>query len=339
MTEYNNNGSTRYFAYDYEGRMTGVSGAYSASYTYNGLDTRVSKTENSVSNTYSRDGVGVTSPVLNDGDAAYTPGVSERRSSTTTFMHSGLKNAEAQTGTGQTIGQSRTYDAFGNATASSGTWKGPFGYAGEFGYQEDATGLKLLGHRYYDPSLGRFLTRDPIQDGRNWYAYCENNPVASIDPGGLFRYQLLREFIENGARIFKPVRDVTKRAARRARAKGKIILVSGENAGREAGEIDNSISGGTSYHHDPHETHADGTPVVNPRSHWQNDKVPGHTFYAGVFFLIAVLTLDPIGIGQGAAEYCDENDEGWRDHVERWYSGRGGFADENIFSDDFLSGA
>lgn len=47
------------------------------------------------------------------------------------------------------------------------------------------SGLKLLGHRYYDSSTGRFLTRDPIKDGRNWYSYCENSPVASIDPLGL----------------------------------------------------------------------------------------------------------------------------------------------------------
>ena len=55
---------------------------------------------------------------------------------------------------------SRQYDAFGNVASSTGTWTGPFGYAGGFGYQEDATGLKLLGHRYYDSSTGRFLTRD-----------------------------------------------------------------------------------------------------------------------------------------------------------------------------------
>jgi hypothetical protein len=45
--------------------------------------------------------------------------------------------------------------------------------------------LQLLGHRYYDPSTGRFLTRDPIKDGRNWYGYCENNPVTRTDANGL----------------------------------------------------------------------------------------------------------------------------------------------------------
>ncbi|MDX2064802.1 MAG: RHS repeat-associated core domain-containing protein [Fimbriimonadaceae bacterium] len=71
--------------------------------------------------------------------------------------------------------------------AASGTWTGPFGCAGNWGYQEDGdSGLQLLGHRYYDPSTGRFLTRDPIKDGRNWYTYCENNPLTAVDPLGLW---------------------------------------------------------------------------------------------------------------------------------------------------------
>jgi RHS repeat-associated protein len=83
------------------------------------------------------------------------------------------------------LSATRTYDAFGNATASSGTWRGPFGYGGGYGYQEDGTGLRLLGHRFYDPGIGRFLTRDPVKDGRNWYVYCANDPVNGADPTGL----------------------------------------------------------------------------------------------------------------------------------------------------------
>jgi RHS repeat-associated protein len=87
----------------------------------------------------------------------------------------------------QNVTDTFTYDAFGVQTARTGSTVRPFGYAGRHGYQEDGdTGLKLLGHRYYDPTIGRFLTRDPIQDGRNWYAYCDNNPLNSVDPTGLF---------------------------------------------------------------------------------------------------------------------------------------------------------
>jgi RHS repeat-associated protein len=38
-----------------------------------------------------------------------------------------------------------------------------------------------LGYRYYDASTGRFLSRDPIRDGYNWYVYCENDPVNAVD--------------------------------------------------------------------------------------------------------------------------------------------------------------
>ena len=72
--------------------------------------------------------------------------------------------------------------------ASTGTWKGPSGYGGAFGYQEDSNGLHLLGHRYYDSTTGRFLTRDPIRDGQNWYSYCENDPVSRTDSTGLTWY-------------------------------------------------------------------------------------------------------------------------------------------------------
>lgn len=185
-TSINENGSIRTFSYDFENRVTSITGAYTASYSYNGAGTRVSKTEAGVTNAFKRDGAGVTAPVLADSYASYTPGVSERRGSVTKYMHSGIKSADVQTNASQTIDSSRKYDAFGAVLSSTNTWSGPFGNAGKFGYQEDPTGYQLLGHRYYDPSTGRFLTRDPIQDGRNWYVYCNNAPLVSYDANGLW---------------------------------------------------------------------------------------------------------------------------------------------------------
>jgi RHS repeat-associated protein len=85
---------------------------------------------------------------------------------------------------------SATYrtDEWGVATASSGSSTQPYRYTGE---PRDATGLSYLRARYYDPDLGRFLSRDtwagslarPISLNR--YAYAGDNPVTHADPSGL----------------------------------------------------------------------------------------------------------------------------------------------------------
>ncbi|GIV03361.1 MAG: hypothetical protein KatS3mg015_2191 [Fimbriimonadales bacterium] len=125
-------------------------------------------------------------PVVADSQAVYTPGISERRGSASRFYHGDIKNFVEQADSSGQIVSSQQYDAFGNPVSSTGTWSGPFAYGGRFGYQSDSdTSLSLLGHRYYDPTTGRFLSRDPIGDGRNWYVYAGSEPIAKADPLGL----------------------------------------------------------------------------------------------------------------------------------------------------------
>ena len=42
-------------------------------------------------------------------------------------------------------------------------------------------------HRFYDPSIGRYITADPIglAGGMNLYAYVGGNPINAVDPRGL----------------------------------------------------------------------------------------------------------------------------------------------------------
>lgn len=44
--------------------------------------------------------------------------------------------------------------------------------------------------RMYNPTIGKFLQTDPVgyADGLNWYAYCGNNPITSVDPMGLWDF-------------------------------------------------------------------------------------------------------------------------------------------------------
>ena len=78
------------------------------------------------------------------------------------------------------------YDAFGNEQTEVAADTNPFRYSGE--YFDAESGNIYLRNRYYDASTGRFISEDPIQDGTNWYVYCNGNPIMFIDPRGLKPY-------------------------------------------------------------------------------------------------------------------------------------------------------
>ncbi|MCP3888579.1 MAG: RHS repeat-associated core domain-containing protein [Desulfobulbaceae bacterium] len=54
-------------------------------------------------------------------------------------------------------------------------------------YFDTESGLHYNYHRYYDLSIGRYITPDPIglAGGMNLYLYVSNNPVNLVDPLGL----------------------------------------------------------------------------------------------------------------------------------------------------------
>jgi RHS repeat-associated protein len=84
------------------------------------------------------------------------------------------------------------YDVFGALRASTGTGSTEYRFTGQ---QADApTGFQYLRARYYDPSTGRFLSKDPFRGllekpgSQHRYAYTRNDPVNWVDPTDLRDY-------------------------------------------------------------------------------------------------------------------------------------------------------
>jgi RHS repeat-associated protein len=90
-------------------------------------------------------------------------------------------------GNGQII-KELVYDSFGYLYNESNLpFTIPFGFAG--GLHDRDTGLIRFGLRDYDPTIGRWTVKDPIDfagGDTNLFGYVGNNPVKFIDPWGLF---------------------------------------------------------------------------------------------------------------------------------------------------------
>jgi RHS repeat-associated protein len=83
------------------------------------------------------------------------------------------------------------YDPYGSTLAASGAQKDEFALRFSTKYLDDM-GLYYYGYRYYSPTLGRWLSRDPMEEpgGENLYAFVLNSPIDKIDPDGLAFYAI-----------------------------------------------------------------------------------------------------------------------------------------------------
>lgn len=77
------------------------------------------------------------------------------------------------------------YDAWGNSSALTGSWKTDFGFTGHYFHQP--SGMNLAMYRAYSPQEGRWISRDPIGESSDpdLYAYAQGSPVVNVDPYGL----------------------------------------------------------------------------------------------------------------------------------------------------------
>jgi RHS repeat-associated protein len=80
------------------------------------------------------------------------------------------------------------FKAFGEMLQGGSGTVNPYGYIGALGYFIDALIRLYARAREVDPTLGRWLSRDLIEEQlapENPYGYARNNPVTYTDPSGL----------------------------------------------------------------------------------------------------------------------------------------------------------
>jgi len=197
-------------AFDAENRLTGYGTLMTAGYRADGQ--RAWKQTASGKTYYFYDG----NKLLYETNATGTttaqntwglPGLLARATTTRTLLYAwdaqGNVSQQLDASTGSIVA-SYMFDAYGTRGATStdptATTEPYSGFGGSQGYYSDwETGLQLLGHRYYDPSAGRFLTRDPIgyAGGINLYEYCSNGPLTGHDATGYLDLSCLAHSVES----------------------------------------------------------------------------------------------------------------------------------------------
>ncbi|WP_170863295.1 polymorphic toxin-type HINT domain-containing protein [Micromonospora sediminimaris] len=151
------------------------------------------------------------------GRTLYLPGMEVRytitnasKSATRYYSHQGQTYAMRQPGAGITwlvndhqgtqrisitagsqVVTQRRQNPYGGPRGSTPAWPNQLGFVGgTIDGTTDPTGLTHIGARSYDPSIGRFVSVDPLQDladPQQWngYAYGNNSPITFADPTGL----------------------------------------------------------------------------------------------------------------------------------------------------------
>jgi len=104
----------------------------------------------------------------------------------------------------ETLKTTYSYDAFGEPTATyhSGQVDCMYRFTGRA--YDTATGAYFYRARYYNQSLGRFFSRDPIFSLASLYTYCNNSPMNYTDPTGMETSALSDSTIIFGGRFGPP---------------------------------------------------------------------------------------------------------------------------------------
>ncbi len=181
---------------------------YKVSFTYDAEGLRTSKTVNGEKTVFVWDGDQLVMELSGGGKVKkrYIRGNGRGSGSNLLYADKGTENASKEASEKQyyvtdshgnvvqltdekgNVIKTYEYDSFGNEVKPDGKDDNPFRYCGE--YYDKETEEIYLRARYYQPEMGRFLTRDTYTGEEDeplslqLYTYCENDGVNMVDPSG-----------------------------------------------------------------------------------------------------------------------------------------------------------
>jgi RHS repeat-associated protein len=111
------------------------------------------------------------------------------------YHYDGNGNVTALTSGAGTVQAAYTYGPFGETLRAVGPLAQANPWRFSTKYQDDETGLLYYGYRFYNPTDGRWPSRDPVEEegGVNLYGMVVNNPINIWDLLGLDTYLARRK--------------------------------------------------------------------------------------------------------------------------------------------------
>ena len=197
------NDGTNTYTWDARNQLVSISGVVSANFQYDPFGRRVRTTINGTTTDYLYDGANVIQEQIGGTPSAnmLTGGVDEvfsrmESADTQSLLADGLGSTLALLNSAGVTQTEYTYEPFGNTTITGAGSSNPSQFTAR---ENDGTGLYYYRARYYSPTLGRFISEDPIGfagHDTNLYRYVFNSPTNLRDPFGLSASSVGRCFLK-----------------------------------------------------------------------------------------------------------------------------------------------